>query len=225
MDTQRTLDNYKQEWFDKVQQNSEDLFNVAEEAIKKDSNLKVFIFKRLPRFDKGSADLMRIKSQLSEFGNSIYDQLWLRKGSPKNIQVLEFDLGCSGQNRSNLRRIIYGDPNSSYFDGLHLRGRGAQRHFNYRASKALKSALSKYVEDNQKIKAMFAKSTNYHGNRPQPQYQRRKISEGLSVVRGNNSQPKSYSDAVKSNNQSQTGPYTYAVPTSNYYNHLNLMNM
>ena len=249
LDTQKSIEKYKEEWFNTVQKNSEELFDIAEEAVKQEPNMKVFIFKRLPRFDKGSADLLRIKSQLSEFGNSVYDQLWIRKGSPDNIQILDFDLGCSEQNRKYLRNIIYGDPNSSEFDGLHLRGEHAERHFNYRAIKAIKPTLSKYKKAEQMKKPRSTSSDpDYHATCPQTIYQREQIAARLRFMRNNQSQQRSYSEAVTGSSQSQRRsyseavtrddqsearswvsniradrkmPYIYNVPTSNYYQHLN----
>ena len=129
LDTKKDINTYKKEWFEKTEKNSEDLFNVAEEATKKHPNLKVVIVKRLPRYDRSSTDLLNIKSNLSQFGNSVYDQVWLKRGSPSNIKIVELNLGC--KESPHLRKIIYGDQKHNAYVGYHLRGDFASRHFTY----------------------------------------------------------------------------------------------
>ena len=41
LDTQKDIQTYKKEWFNKIEKASETLFNVAENAIKKSLNIKV----------------------------------------------------------------------------------------------------------------------------------------------------------------------------------------
>jgi hypothetical protein len=115
VDTLKDIKQYKQEWFDKVEKNSLDLFDIAEEAIKNNPHLQVVIVKRLPRYDRGSADLLKIKSKLSEFGNSVYNQVWIKRGCPSNIRIVEIEFGCSdGPDRAYLRKIIYGDQKQKF---------------------------------------------------------------------------------------------------------------
>ena len=45
--------------------------------------MKVIIVKRLPRYDSSAADPLGIKANLSQFANSVYDQLWFKKGGQK----------------------------------------------------------------------------------------------------------------------------------------------
>ena len=40
MDTKKHIDEYKKEWFEKVERDSSNLFNVAEDALKKSTSLK-----------------------------------------------------------------------------------------------------------------------------------------------------------------------------------------
>ena len=89
------------------------------------------ILKRLPRFDRSATDLINIKSNLSEFANMVYDQLWIQRGCPERIHIVELGLGC--ENSPNLKDIIYGQPQSPNYDGIHLAGNAASRHFSYRA--------------------------------------------------------------------------------------------
>ena len=92
VDSQKDIEDYKREWFAKAEEVSTELFNIAENAIAADGNLNVIIVKRLPRFDRGSKDIMKIKSTLSSFANQIYNQLWLRRGSPERIHFVDFKL-------------------------------------------------------------------------------------------------------------------------------------
>ena len=64
-------------------------FKIAENAVTDDPNLNVVIVKRLPRFDRSSKDILGIKSQLSNFSNHVYDQLWLKKGSHERIHIID----------------------------------------------------------------------------------------------------------------------------------------
>ena len=72
MDSERNIDEYKKEWFEKVEEDSKNLFDVAQNALKKNNKVKkVIILKRLPRHDTNSSDPIGIKSQLSKYANSI----------------------------------------------------------------------------------------------------------------------------------------------------------
>ena len=134
MDTKKSIDEYKKEWFEKVERDSSNLFNVAENALKKSTDLqKVIIIKRLPRYDRSRDDILGIKAQLSE-----YDQLWVKRGCPANILITKLNgLNSSGY----LRNIIFGETNNANYDGIHLRGPHAVRHFTYRAVQAVKSVI------------------------------------------------------------------------------------
>ena len=60
----------------------------AVDALKNASRLKnVIIVKRLPRFDRSNEDIIGIKSQLSTYANSVYDQLLIKRGNPNNIML------------------------------------------------------------------------------------------------------------------------------------------
>jgi hypothetical protein len=61
MDTSKDIEDYKKEWLYHVEKDSINLFEIAEEAIKKKPNLKVVIIKRLPRFDRSTHDIIGIK--------------------------------------------------------------------------------------------------------------------------------------------------------------------
>ena len=161
MDTEKDIEKYRAEWAAKVEEDSANLFNIAETAVDQNPGMKVIIVKRLPRFDPISSDPKGIKKQLSKFGNHVFDQLWFKKGCPENIHIVELDLGCSGQ--GYLKDLIYGLNNSPDYDGVHLRGKGAQRHFTYRAV----CATQKILRGNTQVL-----QSDDHTNCPQAQYQR-----------------------------------------------------
>ena len=76
---------------------------------------------------------------MSSCGNTVYDQIWQKKGSPENIKIIEIDLKCSSS--TYLKELIFGNAASSSFDGIHLRGKAASQHFTYRAIGAIKETL------------------------------------------------------------------------------------
>ena len=184
-----------------MEKDSENLFTIAEEAIKRKPNLNVIIVKRLPRYDRSSKDILGIKAKLSVFGNNAYDQLWIKKGSPKNIHIIELNINCD--NSSYLRKLVYGDGQDRIFDGTHLRGPGGSRHFTYRAVQSLKPVLKSLHPAVQTGPVQGNKGKDDHSNCEQTRYMEQKLQ-----------QRKSYAQAAKSET-------TYNVPTSNYYASLN----
>ena len=87
MDYQIHIKDYEIEWFRKVEDDSTNLFNLAIDVTAKQQDLEVVILKRLPRFDPISEDPIGIKKKLSTFANNVYNQLWAKHGSPKNIKI------------------------------------------------------------------------------------------------------------------------------------------
>ena len=57
-------------------------------------------------------------ANLSEFGNSVFDDLWMRPNCPRQIVVAKMDIECEGADMAQ----SYGTPGSRGFDGIHLRG-------------------------------------------------------------------------------------------------------
>ena len=85
------------------------------------------------------------KSQYNLIYSFIHkSQLWVKKGSPKNINIVNFELGS--ENSPHLQKLIYGNPASNLFDGIHLHGEGASRHLTYRAVQAIKPVLKTNVQ-------------------------------------------------------------------------------
>ena len=223
MDTAHDIQSYKKQWFHQVEEDSKNLFKIAEDAIEKKPDLKIVILKRLPRFDRSSQDIIGIKAKLSTFANNVYDQLLLQSNYSSNIHVTELQFGL--EKSVYLKNLVYGNKSVENVDGIHLRGPGASRHFNYRAVQALKPVLSANNETkhgrahrptshpSDKIRDAKSKdngstnsSRNYndHTECAQAQYQHRQQDRV------------SYAQAVKSKQV-----YVYTVPTFNKHEHLN----
>ena len=78
-------------WKKKVADDSMEMYKLAEESLEKNQDLKkVIILKRIFRCDDQS------KESLSRYANSIYDDIWTRKGRPSNICFAEQKLQCDG---------------------------------------------------------------------------------------------------------------------------------
>ena len=116
-----------------------EVFGIAEKAVKVNPNMQTVIVKRMNRFDKGSADILGIKSSLSTYANNYYEQLWLKAGRPQNIKLVDIDMKVDSP--GHLKQLIFGSCGSENYDGVHLRGPGASRHFNYRAKQAIRSTI------------------------------------------------------------------------------------
>ena len=81
------LDANLEKWKKKIEFSSTKMFQLAEQCISDNPGLEVIITERIPRFDSKTIDPAQIKSQLSQYGNSIYHKLWMDKGCPKNIKL------------------------------------------------------------------------------------------------------------------------------------------
>ena len=219
MDKDRSLEEHKKAWFEKVEQDSKNLFEIAQAALKNNKSIqKVVILKRLPRYDRSSSDFFSIKSELSKYANSIYDQLWIKMGSPKNIIILQLDLEGS----RSYKNLIYGSSTSQKYDGIHLNGEGAERQFTYQTIKQLKLKLFGTTPTKPKPNQKSWEFDNDHSNCPQAQHQRRQAARANYKSHNYQSQsthtrPQSYADAVRVNR----GNIQYSVPTYNRYNPLN----
>ena len=136
---EKALMKFKRELHMKVENDSKKIFQIAEEASELVKDLHVIIVKRLPRYDDVKADPLKLKANLSHFANSVFDQLWFKKGSPTNIHIVNIELGT--ESSKHLKNLIYGQPTSKNYDGIHLEGEGASRHLSYRAVQAIKPII------------------------------------------------------------------------------------
>ena len=71
--------------------------------------------KRLPRFDN------KIKAHLSEYGNHILDETWLKNGANNKIVIAKQEL----ENEPNMKIEAYGDSSQLNYDGIHMRGKSS----------------------------------------------------------------------------------------------------
>ena len=107
------------------------MFHLAQSSLKNNSNLKrVILVKSLPRYDSNYVDPNSIKSKLNQFGNTLYNTLWMQSGCPSNILIVDQHLDCQGP----LREKRFGNPafighDGKPWDGIHMRGRLAMRHY------------------------------------------------------------------------------------------------
>ena len=208
MDTNKNIDEYKSEWFEKVEDDFKNLFNIAREALNTKNVKKVIIIKRLPRYDRSGADLIGVKSQLSKYANSVYDQLWIKEGSPENIQIMDLDLEGSGK----FRDLVYGHHENAKFDGTHLFGSAGTRQFTDRVIKLMKA------------KMCFKKSGDAqvanHSNCPNAGVRHRynKRTQNKSANLGNNQSQRGSQEADQSQDR-DIRPQSYAEATSSNTGH------
>ena len=209
MDTNEDLKQYEKKWSAKVERASTEIFNLAIRVTEENPDVKVVIMKRMPRFDTKSQDPTSAKSKLSDFADRVYDQLWFKHGSPANIKIATLNLGCSTS--QHLKNIIMGNPDSQSYDGIHLRGPAASRHFTYRAVQEIRSVIMAQNGGNfaRGVGKHVRLESNVHINCPQTEYQRQ------SHV--NHSQER----MSKSKKTAQpTRNYNYNIPTKNSFSPL-----
>ena len=234
--TPENLSKYKKEWFKKIEEDSTKLIDIAEAALAQDEKIeKVVIMKRLPRFDDvpGAPDeLSTIRSDLSEYGNSVYDQLLLKRGRPGKIQIVDIDLKCSASNY--LKHLIFGNPDDARNDGVHLRGKSAGRHFTYRAIQVIKPII-KYPFCETNCPQQKYQRTNSHSDQPSTNQrsgfgdkrstnQRAAFSEQpwqFPRTQTKKRQSRGYAEAVKIGNKNKQAEAALDVETSNFWNPLN----
>ena len=184
MDVSKDIKQYKNEWFNKVEEDSKEVLHIAQNALENNRSLeKVIILKRLPRYDKSTSDLIGIKSELSKYGNAVYDLELTKMGNPENIIVLDLDLDGSG----HFRNIVFGKQEQPNYDGIHCRGRSAESQFTYRVIKALKTRVLNPVVP---MRRTNGRHFNYN------HAQRKMTNQSVNSAHGD----RSYSGAVKGTN-------------------------
>jgi hypothetical protein len=118
-------------WEEKVKISREKMFKLAQSSLQYNPNLKkVIIVKSLPRYDHQTVDPNAIKAKLNQFGNTLYNTLWMQNGCPANIVIVDQHMDCQGP----LREKRFGNPafqgyDGKPWDGIHKRGRLAVRHY------------------------------------------------------------------------------------------------
>ena len=101
------------------------MFNLAKHCVAQQSGLKVVILTRLPRYDLPDVDPKQIKNKLSQYGNNVLTNLWMKNGCPNNIIIADQNLGCYGE----LRIKRFGDDQDALYDGIHMTGTLARQHY------------------------------------------------------------------------------------------------
>ena len=102
------------EWEEKVEKSRSKLFNLAQNSLKSNPNLKkVIILKSLPQYDSVEKDPSSIKTKLNQYGNSLYNSIWMKNGCQKDIIIIDQQLECQGP----LRQKRFGNPGFNGHDG------------------------------------------------------------------------------------------------------------
>ena len=75
---------------EKVKMSRTKMFQLAQSSLRNNPKLKkVIIVKSLPRYDPLNLDQHSVKSKLNQFGNTLYDTLWMSNGCPENILIAD----------------------------------------------------------------------------------------------------------------------------------------
>ena len=222
-------------WEDKVSKSRTKLYNLAEKCLAETPNLKtVIILSSLPRYDSEDDDPNSIKAKLNNFGNAVYNRLWMQKGCPQNIKIQDQKLECQGP----LRIKRFGNPgmvghNGKPWDGIHLRGALAVRHYTSSAARifatqfrgrTVKKSVSQ--SEGRDYHQMCPQPNNqsedrkYHQTCPQAIYQRRDLANYPNY--GYNRIPYQYSGSVPESEQGYTQSVSYTqgrgFKRNNFYN-------
>ena len=201
MDPNKDIKEYEKEWTNKAEKDSEILFNLALEVTRNNPEMEVVILKRLPRFDSKVQDPNGIKSKLSQFANNVSDHLFFKHGCPNNIKITSIELGLESQ---YLRQIVIGNPDSQSYDGIHLRGSEASRHFMYRA---VQSIFPHFLKNGANVSVSSVSRPASHTNCPQARYKRQsQQNHGAGRM------------STTKKHKEPSHEYGYNVPTKNSFN-------
>ena len=216
MNTERDISEYKNEWFEKMEEASKSLFKIAEDCVQKDENLQVIIVKRPQRFDRSSQDILGIKPKLSEYANKVYDQCLLKTSKPGNIHLVELDLI---QNSSHLKQIVYGHQKDDNYDGIHFVGAGSSRHLTYRAIQSISKVIrkpnqTKKLNSFSRARVLPARKKPQQTNHSNNNYSQ--TNQGQSARAGHSGRSdRFYSDVLKGNSTKNTDySYLFLLKTS-----------
>ena len=209
-------------WEEKVRRSRAKMFNLAENSLKNNPNLKkVIILKSLPRYDPSAVDPSSIKAKLNQFGNTLYTSMWMEKGCPKNIEIEDQNMECHGP----LRLKRFGNPglighDGKPWDGIHMRGRLAVRHYT--------NSIIRILSELAPIKIRLAQQ-DYHSSCPQTQYQSRHLYNHKGADNFQYQQRRGFNyrhtqtqhtGSFGENRQFNSQHYGYNVGVSNRFSHL-----
>ena len=126
-----------------VKSTSLKLFTLAEDSLKQNHNLeRVILVKRPFRCDFN--DHTGLKAKLSEYGNRVFEDIWLDKGCPKNILIVQQFLECDGY----VKVQRFGSPTNEGYDGIHFKGKLGVQHFTRSFLNILLDSLPNRVSPN-----------------------------------------------------------------------------
>ena len=161
-DEGKNFDECRKKWVKYVEEDSKDIYKIAEDVVKHNGDLEVVIVERLPRYDTRSEDPLNLKQELSTYANTVYKQEWFRKGSPKNIHIVSIPLNC--ESYPHLKQLIYGRSYSSSFDGHSLKGSGASRHLTYRTKQVIWPLVQSSFNSSQQTGFLFPRKSKKSSN-------------------------------------------------------------
>ena len=121
---------------------SKNMITAARNALKTYPGIeKVLILDRIPRFDKSEADPLHLKSTLSDFGNTVYREEIKRLQLENKVFIANHSLP------KHFQLNLYGHPNQSDFDGVHLRGPDGSNHYTRSICNILQNFLKEFSRD------------------------------------------------------------------------------
>ena len=147
---------------------------------------------------------------MSEFGNRTLDDIWLTKGCPKNISIVQQQLECDG----NLRIARYGHPLAKGYDGVNMRGNMAVQHYTGSFANTLMSTLPQLR--NMKSHINITPSHSSPPSQPPPPTQRLSYADSVKQFRYQ-AQPGSAQQQQRVPRYVQTTEPLYSVHTQNRF--------
>ena len=143
---------------------SQNMFNIAEKALKNHSSLsKVIIMEHPPRFDNPDVDPTSLKSNLARLANATLGGLWLNSPLKDRIVIGHHSLESSGSGSSHFDR--YQHKNGKY-DGVHFWGQNGGLDFTNSVKTILSLAVPRHHPSYVQAECGTAQSGN-HDNNPQ----------------------------------------------------------
>ena len=202
-------------WFEQeVFISSQNMITAAESLLKTNHKIEnVVILERTPRFDPLHLDPGQIKPQLSQYANQVLrDQL---QSSPFKDQIIVAAHCLPSEFHAN----IYGNPSSRRFDGVHLNGPDGSNFYTRSLCNILQNILSKHSRSSHNH-TIPTKTREPSATKP-PHLS--PPSQSLSPppkAPEQSSRSKPDMVMIEIESPDQYYPFSYSVPTTNFYSTL-----
>ena len=162
----------------KIETSCRNIFNIAENAIKNNPELKrVTIMDHPPRFDTAKEDPLSLKPKLAHYANNCLQKLWVESSYNENIMVGNHTLDCSDV----AQRERFTDDRSRKYDGIHMYGSSGKLAY----TDSLVNILLSSLETSSSLSSRTIPANNYHTQCPQTRYMEKQKKLYSSVVREN----------------------------------------